>query len=96
MQLMAAASLACCSPSLVCTLVVQLVASEFGGGWRPDQLMHIWRRHQQRAEGPGRADAAATTAAAAEALPVAPRKGKWTPEEDDLLLKVCGCRRGRA
>ncbi|KAL4438039.1 hypothetical protein ABPG77_004260 [Micractinium sp. CCAP 211/92] len=44
------------------------IAEEFGGGWEPDQLMHIWRRHAQRG---------------AHA-----RKGKWSQEEDDLLLKA--------
>lgn len=50
--------------------VPQRIAEEFGGGWEPDQLMHIWRRHAQRG---------------AHA-----RKGKWSQEEDDLLLKVRG------
>ncbi|KAL4425581.1 hypothetical protein ABPG75_009597 [Micractinium tetrahymenae] len=44
------------------------IAEEFGGGWEPDQLMHIWRRHAQRG---------------AQA-----RRGKWSQEEDDLLLKA--------
>ena len=58
----------CCLPLSAPPARPQLIADEFGGGWDPDQLMHIWRRHAQR--GP------------------AARKGKWTPEEDDALLKV--------
>ena len=27
---------------------LQLVAKEYGGGWEPDPLMHVWRRHAQR------------------------------------------------
>lgn len=50
----------------------QRIAEEYnalyGGGWDPDQLMHIWRRHAQR--GPQA------------------RKGKWTEEEDEMLLRV--------
>lgn len=42
--------------------------AQYGGGWDPDQLMHIWRRHAQR--GPQA------------------RKGKWTQEEDESLLRV--------
>jgi hypothetical protein len=45
------------------------LAEEFGGGWEGAQLMHHWRRHQQRGEGGA----------------VAPRKGKWAPPEDELL-----------
>lgn len=52
----------------------QRIAEEYnalyGGGWDPDQLMHIWRRHAQR--GPQA------------------RKGKWTEEEDEMLLRVRG------
>lgn len=54
----------------------QRIAEEFGGGWDPDQLMHIWRRHAQRG-------------------PVA-RKGRWSQEEDDMLLRVGGLWRSYA
>ena len=54
--------------------MLQRIAEEYnaayGGGWDPDQLMHIWRRHAQR--GPQA------------------RKGKWTEEEDETLLRVGG------
>ena len=57
---------------------VQRIADEYGGGWEPDQLMHIWRRHAQRGQ--------------------QARRGKWTPEEDESLLKVrwSGYEGGRA
>lgn len=48
------------------------LAENFGGKWTPDQLCHFWRRHEQRTEGGT----------------VAPRKGRWEPEEDDALYKV--------
>jgi len=47
------------------------IAEEFGGGWDADQLMHVWRRHEQRTQG---------------GL-VAAKVGKWVCEEDELLLK---------
>lgn len=52
----------------------KLIADEFGGGWDPDQLMHHWRRHDQRSAFSGEA--------------VGPKTGKWTPEEDEALMRA--------
>jgi hypothetical protein len=52
------------------------VADEFGGGWDALQLLHHWRRHDQR------------TASGA----VAPRLGLWTPAEDAALRAAVALR----
>jgi hypothetical protein len=62
----------------VCQLVLKhgqswkKVAKEFGGSWTPQQIMFEWRKHIQATAG-GTA---------------APKKGKWSKEEDDALIKA--------
>jgi hypothetical protein len=52
------------------------VADEFGGGWEALQLLHQWRRHDQRTAGGA----------------VAPRLGLWTPAEDAALRAAVALR----
>ena len=47
------------------------IAEEFGGGFTDMQLLHFWRRKEQRSQGG-----------------VQPRIGKWTADENELLLKA--------
>jgi myb proto-oncogene protein len=51
----------------------KLIADEFGGGWDPDQLMHHWRRYDQRTVLSGESG---------------PRTGKWSLEEDEALMRA--------
>jgi len=48
------------------------IESEFGGDWSAEKLMFIWRKHLQGTGG-GK---------------VAPKKGPWSQEEDNILIKA--------
>jgi hypothetical protein len=48
------------------------IESEFGGDWGAEKLMFIWRKHLQGTGG-GK---------------VAPKKGPWSQEEDNILIKA--------
>ena len=48
------------------------IAKEFGGSWGPQQIMFEWRKHLQSTEGGT----------------VMAKKGRWSKEEDDKLVKA--------
>ena len=72
-------------------LAMQLIGPAFGRpGWSGKQLMHVWRRRQQRLAGAAQAQGEGGGEQAPAPAAVVARKGKWSPDEDEMLIRVGG------